>query len=793
MMRNPPFTLLIGFSLLAAMTQHANATTVCANSVAQISSAIAQAAGDSSGMTIRVVAGSYVLPAAGIDNASAPALHDLVLQGGYDNDCSAHTNGAAATVFTGTGGAGLRLNASGTLRLSDVSFVGLQGHSELTLLGAESDDLIVERATFRDSVSTALLLQSASGESGHISMQNVLVFGASNAGGCVVLASGNAGKAIVANNTIVDSSASMGLCLSGQMEKQAYANIAWNISGTDFVNTGSDVLSVRNLYGEFAGTLNSASNGDLNSAPAFVDPVAANYVLASGSPAINSGGTFLPGGLASFDLQGTARVKGSQVDRGALESAISDQLVFTVTNSGDGASEDGDPGTLRRAISNANNAAQPALIQFDIAGGCPQLITIDRALPEIAVPTVIDGASQPGSTLNTSDTAFDAHICVVIAANPEIASVNQALIVLAPNPTWVTVRGLGFSGIVSPLIFFSGSGHRVIGNQFGGSLPSGPLFVQLNPNNISVAFSGSSKSSIIGGPDRIDRNVIAGTDGFTGIGILVGGVQNQTTEVRNNLLGINRGGLTAAPLGQGVVAVGTGHVIVDNRIGGCSTDAIRLATADHVTVQNNEIGGLLPNGVGIMLNAGSSSNTIGAAAAETGRGNRITNNLDGAIWVDATAGIFNRVRDNQLLVVEPPVDADVMVLDLGAQGADANDPGDGDSGPNNQLNYPELSNPGHAGNTVSFTASIDVPAGNYTLDVYTADRCLSNGRAMADRKLLTSNFSKPQFGVITLPVTLPANALNPTVFGATLTDSGGNTSELSNCIDVDRIFADDFE
>ncbi|MEO7935082.1 MAG: right-handed parallel beta-helix repeat-containing protein, partial [Dokdonella sp.] len=406
---------------------------------------------------------------------------------------------------------------------------------------------------------------------------------------------------------------------------------------------------------------------------------------------------------------------------------------------------------------------------------------------------VIDGASQPGSTLNTSDTAFDAHICVVIAASPEIASVNQALLVLAPNPTAVTVRGLGFSGIVSPLIFFSGSGHRVMGNQFGGSLPSGPLFVQLNPNNISVSFSGSSNRSIIGGPDRIDRNVIAGAAGFTGIGILVGGVQNQSTEIRNNLIGINRGGLTAAPLGQGVVAVGPGHVIVDNRIGGCSTDAIRLATADHVTVQNNEIGGLLPNGVGIILNAGSSSNTIGAVAAETGRGNRISNNLDGAIWIDATAGIFNRVRDNQLLVVESPADADVMVLDLGAQGADANDPGDGDSGPNNRLNYPELSNPVRAGNTISFTASIDVPAGNYTMDVYTAGSCLTNGRAMADRKLLTSNFSKPQSGVMTVPVTLPANALSPSVLGATLTDSGGNTSEMSNCLDIDRIFADDFE
>ncbi|MEP6882156.1 MAG: right-handed parallel beta-helix repeat-containing protein [Dokdonella sp.] len=792
-MRHENLSIFLFATLFATATQHAGATTVCASSIAQINSAIALAAGDSTGMTIQVASGSYVLPSAGFDNAPAPALHDLSLHGGYDNDCSGHSNGAATTVFTSSAGAPLRLKANGNLRLSDMSFVGLQGTSELTLLGGQSDDLIVERASFRDSVSTSLLLQSSSGESGRISMQNVTVFGASNAVGCVVMVSGNAGKAVIANNTIADSNASMGLCLSGQQEKQAYANIIWNISGTDFVNTGSDVLSVRNLYGEFAGPLNPASTGDLNSAPAFVDPVAADYGLAPGSPAINSGGTFVPGGLASFDLQGGSRVKGSQVDRGALESEVSDLLIYTVTNTGDGASEDGDPGTLRRAISDANNAAQPAMIQFGIAGGCPQQIDIDRVLPAIAVPMIIDGSTQPGSTVNASEMAFDAHICVVIGASPSVASVPQALFVLAPNPTSVTVRGLGFSGIVSPLIFFSGSGHRVIGNQFGGSLPSGPLFVRLNPNNISIAFSGTSSSSIIGGPDRVDRNVIAGDDGFTGIGILVGGVQNKSTEVRNNLIGVNRGGMTAAPLGQGVVAVGKGHVIVDNRIGGCSTDGIRLATADHVTVQNNDIGGSMPNGVGIILNAGSSSNTIGAAAAESGRGNRITNNAGGAIWIDSTAGIFNRVRDNQLLVVEAPLGDDAMVLDLGEQGADANDQGDSDSGPNNRLNYPELASPLRANNILSFSASLDVPIGDYTLDVYTASSCLSNGRAMAERKLLSLNVSKPQSGVATVPVSLPADALNPSVLGATLTDSGGNTSELSNCLDVDRIFADGFE
>ncbi len=793
-MRHPILSIFLCASLLVTATPRVDATTVCATSVAQVNVAIAQAAGDSSGMTIQIAAGNYTLPAVGFDNASLPALHNLVIQGGYNNDCSAHSNGAATTVFTGSAGAGLRLKAIGDLRLSDISFVGLQGHSELTLLGSESDDLIVERASFRDSVSTALQLQSADGESGRISMQNVLVFGASNSSGCVVMVTGNSGKALVANNTIVDSTASMGLCLSGQMEKQAYANVAWNVSGTDFANTGSNVLSVRNLYGEISGSLDPASNGDISSDPAFVNPAAADFDLAPGSPAINSGGTFLPGGLANLDLQGSSRVKGSQVDRGALESAVSDLAVFTVSNAGDGVSEEGDPGTLRRAISDANAAGQAALIEFAIPGGCGiHQILINRTLPLVAVPMIIDGTTQPGSSENTSANAFNAQICVVIAPDPAASPpASLGLLVLSTVDTSVTVRGLGFSGFFRPLIFTSGSGHRVLGNQFGGTLSLGATQLPLQPNTNSIYITNGSSDTLIGGPDRVDRNVIAGATGFTGTGLLLNSGSSHAVEVRNNLIGIDRDGLLAAPLGQGVAASGSGHIIVDNKIGGCSTTGIRLATADHVTVQNNDIGGLLPNGVGIIL-SGSSLNTIGAAGADTGRGNRITNNVSGAVWIDSTSGIFNRVRDNQLTVVESPLGEDAMVLDLGEQGSDPNDPGDGDNGPNNRLNYPELTNPIHAGDTLSFTANLDVPIGDYTLDVYTADRCLSNGRAMADRKLLTLNVAKSQMGAVIVPVALPASALNPIVLGATLTDSGGNTSELSNCLDVDRIFANDFE
>lgn len=781
--------------LLGSTSPSVGATTICAASVAQINAAIAQAANDSSGMRIQIVAGAYVLGGSSLDNAAAPAAHALSMQGGYDAACATHAHGAATTHFSGSGGsAGLRLHAYGNLSLRDLSFDGLQEFSELKLLGAESDQLVVERVAFHDSLSAPLQLQMDAAESGLISLQNTLVVGTNNALGCVVTVAGSKGRALLANNTIAESTAAIGLCLQGQIDKYALGNIVWNISGSDVVNTGTDLLSVRNVYAEISGGLLPASTGDLLADPLFINAAANNFALASGSPAINSAGSFLPGGLATRDLVGMPRVQGSQLDRGALESSTSDLLTFTVTNTGDGVQANGDVGTLRRAIFDANAAGQPALIQFQIPGGCGiQQILIDRALPEINVPMTIDGSTQAGSTVNILDSAFDAQICVVIAASELVPSVDFALILLSTSDAPVTVRGLGFSGFFNAVLVLSGSGHRLLGNQFGGVIPFGTGGVTLRPNDRSVQFTGSSNNAIVGGPDPADRNLIAGVVGSTAIGLLLGGGSSHSITVRNNLIGIDRSGNLAAPLAQGIVASSSGHIIVDNHLGGASVNGIRLATADHVGVQNNDIGGSVPNGIGIVVTAGSSNNTIGAAADDTGRGNRITNNLAGGVWIDASAGIRNRVRDNQLLAVEGPLGGDAMVLDLGVQGADLNDPGDADFGPNNRLNFPLLSNLTTVAGLSTLSASIDAPVGAYMIDVYVANDCLSNGRAMADRKLLTSTFQKSQVNALTLPLVLPIGLPTGARLGATLTDDGGNTSELSNCLSEDRLFADGLE
>src|SRR3954471_4171834 len=63
-------------------------------------------------------------------------------------------------------------------------------------------------------------------------------------------------------------------------------------------------------------------------------------------------------------------------------------LVTTVTDSG--------AGSLRQAILDANAAAGPDEIRFDIAGDGVKTIRPTRALPPVVGAVVIDGTSQPG-------------------------------------------------------------------------------------------------------------------------------------------------------------------------------------------------------------------------------------------------------------------------------------------------------------------------------------------------------------------------------------------------------------
>ena len=70
--------------------------------------------------------------------------------------------------------------------------------------------------------------------------------------------------------------------------------------------------------------------------------------------------------------------------------AIGAGVPLVVTNTNDSGA-----GSLRQAIIDANNAAGPDTIQFNISGVGPHTIQPLSGLPGITDPVIIDGASEP--------------------------------------------------------------------------------------------------------------------------------------------------------------------------------------------------------------------------------------------------------------------------------------------------------------------------------------------------------------------------------------------------------------
>jgi len=100
--------------------------------------------------------------------------------------------------------------------------------------------------------------------------------------------------------------------------------------------------------------------------------------------------------------------------------------LFTVTNVNDS----GD-GSLRWAITNANNAADWNTITFNISGTAPFSIVPATALPPISAPVIINGATQPGYA--------DKPLVQLVGTNAAAASGLQ---LVAPN---CVIRGLAIN------------------------------------------------------------------------------------------------------------------------------------------------------------------------------------------------------------------------------------------------------------------------------------------------------------------------------------------------------------
>ncbi|MEW6130960.1 MAG: HYR domain-containing protein [Acidobacteriota bacterium] len=277
---------------------------------------------------------------------------------------------------------------------------------------------------------------------------------------------------------------------------------------------------------------------------------------------------------------------------------VSAIVTFTVTTTNDnGDNLNPTPGSLRRAIIDANTNPGADIINFNIPGIAPFTISPLSPLPDITEAVTINGTTQPGFAGTP-----------VIELNGISAGATSGLTITAAN---CVVRGLVINRFNGNGIAISGNGNSIEGNFIGTSV-SGSVAVGNTLDGIFISGAGNS----IGGTTTAARNVISSNRN----GIQLFGAPATGNQIRGNFIGTDAGGTLALGNSQnGVLINGAGS----NAIGSAALNAsntIAFNGSNGVAVVSGVSNAILSNAIfsnsslGIDLgNNGVTPNDVGDA------------------------------------------------------------------------------------------------------------------------------------------------------------------------------------
>ena len=240
---------------------------------------------------------------------------------------------------------------------------------------------------------------------------------------------------------------------------------------------------------------------------------------------------------------------------------------------------DGGAGSLRDAISSANNREGLDIIHFDIPGvtGGPRVIGLVRPLPDITDSVVIDGYSQGGSRVNTLDKGNNAVINIVLDGTSAGAANG---LTLASNDS--VISGLAIHSFRDPSgtagtghgIIVTGSGNMIAGN-FIGTDHTGST--DLGNRRDGIEFRGMNSGNVVGGSGPETRNLILG-NGENGIDFNQSEVSSNS--VLGNYIGTDRTG-----------AIDRGNDGAGIRLGGLDNAVIRRNLISYNGLSGIEVAG----------------------------------------------------------------------------------------------------------------------------------------------------------------------------------------------------------
>ncbi len=821
---------LLLLPLLVMGGRAALANEFCVGTVAELNAALNEAASPSTASlttTIRLKQGTYHVGNTRMTQAGQAYFNTLELLGGYNADCSARTINPDNSVFDAQGASNFAFHPLGDLLVEGIRFQNIAGSHEVLFRSAADDLSVRVRNNAFDGVGVHVVTFSTpagdivSGLSMRFVNNRVHGFPGFNSVPAVYMA--GLTQIRIVGNTIADNLGddAVKLCDNGS-DVWFVDNIAWNNSGVDFrvfddCSSGQETGEARsrsNLYQSASLVAIGDSGSNLvGTDPLFVNAAGGNYRLQNASPAVNSGVT--TGSMADIDLAGNPRVVGSEVDRGAYESALDDTIATTLTVT---SASDSGPGSLRQAILDANVNEDFNFINFNIPGGCPRVIVPTSAdLPAITNGVRIDGWTQPGSVSNTRSKGDNATRCIVVHGGNG-RSTGLQFNGSTSEQFWL--QGVAFAGF-SPgdgngaaLRLVGGSGNIVRGNQFGGRLSSGAGLLELAPSDRNIILTGFSSTSI-GGESPAHRNVIA--DAISE-GILVTSnsfFASTGNDIIDNLIGSYALQGTAAGNGTGIRIQTSGNTARENTIIYNDQDGVLMDGADAHSnvVEQNRIGvrdficsgficsgGAAGNGrIGLFLSLGPHDNVI--------VNNTIQNNDHVGISIGSSStapslrnwlignSLYNNYFEGTYFSAYNGADNDT-------------DPAQ-QSMANRGLNYPVLTRAYGTASQGTVEGTLSTTNGSYIIDIFSSaqyDEGYSRGEAQVFHKSFFSvtidNAAPGQNGSASFSIPFPSNpglSLATRVITLTATDAVGNTSELSTAVEYElvvpneSVFADGFE
>jgi len=448
--------------------------------------------------------------------------------------------------------------------------------------------------------------------------------------------------------------------------------------------------------------------------------------------------------------------------------------IYTVTNTNDSGS-----GSFRQALTDAlsNHSSGVETIQFNLPGSPPYTITPSSDLPDITVPMLIDGSSQPG---------FPGRPVIELAGTVAGADVN-GLVIAAGG---CTVQGLAINRFGGYGIFIEGDGGDVIQGNFIGTDVTGTTNL---PNGQAAIGIFDCPDNVIGGLSAGARNLLSGRNRS---GIYITGNNAAGNQVLGNLIGTDATGLLAlGSMFNGILI----SEAPSNMIGGTVPAARNIISANNQSgvyitgagafsnvVQGNFIGVDI-SGSHSLSNAsdgvtlyGASSNLIGGAIA--GAQNVISGNGHYGVYVGGANATANLVQGNFLGTDAAGTNA----LKNRFSGVGVENVSGNVIGGNTPLARNLMSGNGQSGIRLFNGAFDNVVQGNYIGTDITGARALSNaldgvtielahantigGTASAAGNVISGNF---MFGIYITNTASPGNVVQGNLIG---TDAAGHTA-----------------